>query len=137
MNPLASENDKDIEWLKATSMLTKANQLISEHIRGGFTLGSSSSPQGEKVINQVSTWVSIYPNAVVTSPEKTVLATVGDLLEQGFPKSVGIKGIYLTPINRAGGVVGHEKYTHRPTATSTRSRLRSIRTWVPLTSIRE
>ena len=46
------------------------------------------------------------------APEKKVLATIGDLLEQGFPKSVGIKGIYMTPINRAGGVKrGHKEYT--------------------------
>ena len=111
MNPLASENDKYIEWLKEESMLTKAKKLISEHIRVGFTLGSSSSPQSEAVIDQVSTWLSIYPDAVVTSPGKRVLATLGDFLEQGFPKNVGIKGIYMTPINRAGGVRGRQEYT--------------------------
>ena len=83
MNPLASDDPEYInwlkeyiDWLKEESMLTKAKNLISdaksitERIQVGFTLGSSSSPQGEAVIDQVSTWVSIYPNAVVPSPGK-------------------------------------------------------------------
>ncbi len=110
MNPLARDN-YDIDWLKDNSMLTQAKKLIREYIRGDITLGSSSSPKGEEVIDQVSTWLSIYPNAVVTSPGKRVLATLGDFLEHGFPKSVGIKGIYLTPINLAGGVEGPRNYT--------------------------
>lgn len=116
MNELENVKPEYIAWLKSESMLTKAKLLIQEVFKDHFILGSSSNPR-EDVIDKVSTWVSIYPNAVVTKDGASVLATLFELLKEPFPNNekfpycLGIKGIYLSPINRSGGVKEHLKYS--------------------------
>lgn len=78
-----------------------------------FILGSRSSPQTDRAIELASTWVSIYPAAIIPEPGKKVLETLYGLVEprpefngQSVLKKIGIQGVYMTPIFGSGGIKG-------------------------------
>lgn len=71
-------------------------------------LGASSKPQTEEALKKASAWLSIYPNALIPRTEDPkddpALVMLRELVELGFLQGWGIEGIYITPINKSGGI---------------------------------
>lgn len=107
MNFLNAPDPDDVAWLKQESILYRADSLVRD-IPTNLALGSSSSPASDEARGRASTWVSLYPPAVITGTGETVLSTIRQMIDQGSLGELGIHAIYTTPLNRSGGVRGRE-----------------------------
>lgn len=107
MNFMHAPKPHYIHWLKQQSMLHRVDKLVRA-IPTNLVLGSSSSPASEATLERTSTWVSLYPPAVMTRDGESVLSTIQQMVEQGVFTDLGIQAIYTTPLNHSGGIRGQE-----------------------------
>lgn len=102
-----------VEWLKEQSMLGQTNRLFEELLvdgRSTVKLGANSMPDSERSIRRASTWVSFYPDALITRKDEQVIHTLKEIIEAGYLQKIGIRAVFTTPITRSGSVAGKDEW---------------------------
>lgn len=91
-------------------MLAQAHTVFEGLLHNGRStvkLGAASLPASEQVIRRASTWVSFYPDALITRTNESVLHTLKAIVEHGCLQEMGIQAVFTTPLTRSGGVAGY------------------------------
>ena len=57
---------------------------------------------------RASVWFAAYPPSIITRPEESVLATLGDPALWQTLTAIGVKGVHTGPMKRSGGIRGRE-----------------------------
>jgi trehalose synthase len=97
----------DIRWLESRSMLRHADKL-AEEISGKSVQWRNAygRPRPRDFVNTASVWFTSYPRSVIASEDETVLQTLGSAHLLSSLREIGIEGIHMGPMKRAGGICG-------------------------------
>jgi len=107
LGPASALNAAYMRWLKKESMLESANKLALKY-SGQSRLWQNpfARPRPRAAVNMASVWYTAYPIAMITKPNTSILASLGDdALWQTFAE-IGITGLHTGPMKRAGGLNG-------------------------------
>jgi trehalose synthase len=104
-------SEHHVRWLEARSMLYRAEH-ICELVAGTHLQWrhAFADPRPGDFIRAASVWFTNYPKSIITAPRKSVLQTLADDGVLAAFRNIGIEGIHLGPMKRAGGISGR-KYT--------------------------
>jgi trehalose synthase len=88
-------------------MLRRADQL-AEAISGKSVQWRTAygRPRPRDFVNTASVWFTSYPRSVIASQDETVLETLGSAHLLSTLREIGIDGIHMGPMKRAGGIRG-------------------------------
>ncbi|WP_223508301.1 MULTISPECIES: maltose alpha-D-glucosyltransferase [unclassified Pseudomonas] len=96
-----------VEWLVSQSMLQAAKdraRLYSGQSRQWMHPYAEGRPRDASAA--ASVWLTVYPDAIITEEEGTVLQALGgERLWLGLSE-MGVQGIHTGPLKRAGGLSG-------------------------------
>lgn len=67
-----------------------------------------AAPQTRHAVRRASVWLLDYGGSVIPRPNKSVVATWGDAALWNALQDIGIDLLHTGPINRSGGVEGHD-----------------------------
>lgn len=101
-----------VEWLRNQSMLGDAKTLARQ-LSGQASMWQNpyAHPNPRAAVEKASVWFTAYPLSLMTRPQQTFLATLGDAELWTAFQRIGIKGIHIGPVKVAGGVTG---WDHTP-----------------------
>jgi trehalose synthase len=88
-------------------MLHRADQL-AEAISGKSVQWRNAygRPRPGDFVSAASVWFTNYPRSLIASPHDSVLQTLGDPLLLSSLREIGIEGMHMGPMKRAGGIWG-------------------------------
>ncbi|MDQ7824090.1 MAG: maltose alpha-D-glucosyltransferase [Candidatus Eremiobacteraeota bacterium] len=97
------------KWLEERSMLKQA-EMLSRQSAGSGKLWQHpyALPQPRKASKCASVWFTAYPAATITSPGKSIIATLGDEELWKTFSEIGIRAMHTGPMKRSGGIRGRE-----------------------------
>jgi maltose alpha-D-glucosyltransferase/alpha-amylase len=100
-----------IQWLKSHSMLYQAEHL-SDLVAGKPLQWRHAygHPRPQEFVRTASVWFTNYPKATITHADKSVLQILGSKELLSAFHEIGIEGVHMGPMKRAGGITGR-KYT--------------------------
>ena len=98
-----------IQWLIEHSMLHSAEVLGRAYSgQGRMWLHPYAETQPRAASARASVWFAAYPPSIITRPEESVLATLGDPALWQALTAIGVKGVHTGPMKRSGGITGQE-----------------------------
>jgi trehalose synthase len=98
-----------IQWLIEHSMLRSAEVLGRAYSgQGRMWLHPYAETQPRAASARASVWFAAYPPSIITQPEESVLATLGDPALWQALTAIGVKGVHTGPMKRSGGITGQE-----------------------------
>src|SRR6266508_2648459 len=101
--------DSDIRWLVERSMLHQAEVTARRYSgHGELWQHPYAIPQPRAASALASVWFTAYPPAQITRPGESVLQSLGDPEIWSIFRDLGIKGMHTGPMERSGGIRGHE-----------------------------
>jgi trehalose synthase len=103
----AQPSADDIQWLESRSMLRRADK-VSEEISGKSVQWRNAygRPRPRDFVRTASVWFTNYPRSLITSQNETVLETLASASLLSALREIGIDGIHMGPMKRAGGICG-------------------------------
>ena len=106
---MTASDPNDIDWLVEHSMLHGASEIARRYAGKGLLW---RRPYGETqpraAASLASVWFTAYPAAVVTRAGESVLHTLGDPQLWEALAAIGVAGVHMGPMKRAGGLNGRE-----------------------------
>ena len=98
-----------VNWLIEHSMLRSAETLGRAYAgQGRMWLHPYAETQPRAASARASVWFAAYPPSIITRPEESVLATLGDPSLWQVLTEIGVKGVHTGPMKRSGGITGRE-----------------------------
>jgi trehalose synthase len=98
-----------VQWLIEHSMLQSAEALGRAYSgQGHMWLYPYAETQPRAASARASVWFAAYPPSIITRPEESVLATLGDPGLWQALTAIGVKGVHTGPMKRSGGLTGRE-----------------------------
>jgi trehalose synthase len=103
-------NPEYVAWLVGQSMLADAEEL-GRQLSGTPAMWRNpyARPDPRRAVSSASVWFTAYPISLITPPEKSFLAAVGDDRLWDAFQQIGIDGIHTGPVKKAGGITGWEE----------------------------
>ena len=103
------DNPAYVSWLLTQSMLSDANEISRQFSgQGSMWQNPFANPDPRAAVTAASVWFTAYPLSLITRPEESFLAAMGDEeMWQAF-EQIGIEGVHTGPVKRAGGISGWE-----------------------------
>ncbi len=103
------ESRSYVDWLKENSMLEQAKQIVANSREASMPWKLPYADlQSDQVVSKQSVWFTLYPASVIAKKGESVFEAIGnEKLWQVFSE-IGINGIHVGPIERAGGVKGRK-----------------------------
>jgi trehalose synthase len=107
-DPTRSQSDY-VRWLEQQSMLYQAG-ILAEQISGSNAQWQHpyALPETQSLLD-ATVWFTAYPNATLTNPGDSILATLGKKNLWNTFQAIGIQAMHLGPISLAGGITGCER----------------------------
>ena len=109
--PFAADgrNRAYVEWLEEMSMLGDAN-TVARQLSGqaGMWLNPYAYPNPRAAVDRASVWFTAYPLSLITAPGQSYLAALGDEGLWSAFERIGVEGVHIGPVKRAGGISGWE-----------------------------
>ena len=109
--PFAADgrNRAYVEWLEDMSMLGDAN-TVARQLSGqaGMWLNPYAYPNPRAAVDRASVWFTAYPLSLITAPGQSYLAALGDEGLWSAFEQIGVEGVHIGPVKRAGGISGWE-----------------------------
>lgn len=96
-----------VEWLVSQSMLQAAKdraRLYSGQSRQWMHPYAEGRPRDASAA--ASVWLTVYPDAIITEEEGTILQALGDERLWLGLSEMGVQGIHTGPLKRSGGLSG-------------------------------
>jgi trehalose synthase len=98
-----------VQWLIDRSMLHGAETLSRAYSgQGRMWIHPYAETQPRAASARAAVWFAAYPPSIITRPEDSVLATLGDPALWQALTAVGIKGVHTGPMKQSGGITGQE-----------------------------
>lgn len=110
---MAMRDEEQVNWLVEQSMLHTAKQrarLYAGQPRLWQHPYALARPRSVTAV--ASVWIAVYPAAIITTPEGSVLQALGDERLWAALSELGVQGIHTGPMRRSGGLHGR---TYTPT----------------------
>lgn len=110
---MAMRDEEQVNWLVEQSMLHTAKQrarLYAGQPRLWQHPYALARPRSVTAV--ASVWIAVYPAAIITTPEGSVLQALGDERLWAALSELGVQGIHTGPMRRSGGLQGR---TYTPT----------------------
>jgi trehalose synthase len=103
------EDEGYVNWLQEKSMLANASEIAGQFSGiGGVWQSPFANPNPAAATRKSSVWFTAYPISMITKPDHSFLATLGDeTLWRAF-EAIGINAVHTGPLKRAGGLFGRE-----------------------------
>jgi trehalose synthase len=103
------EDEGYVNWLQEKSMLANASEIAGQFSGiGGVWQSPFANPNPAAATRKSSVWFTAYPISMITKPDHSFLATLGDeTLWRAF-EAIGIHAVHTGPLKRAGGLFGRE-----------------------------
>ncbi len=109
--PFAADgrNRAYVEWLEDMSMLGDANS-VARQLSGqaGMWLNPYAYPNPRAAVDRASVWFTAYPLSLISAPGQSYLAALGDEGLWAAFEQIGVEGVHIGPVKRAGGISGWE-----------------------------
>jgi trehalose synthase len=105
----AIDDEGYVNWLQRKSMLANANEIAGQFSGiGGARQSPFAIPDPAAAASRSSVWFTAYPLSMITKPDHSFLATLGDEpLWRAF-EAIGVTAVHTGPLKRAGGLFGRE-----------------------------
>ena len=102
-------NSAYVNWLEEQSMLHDATELAKQLTAQSIMWANPfAAPDPRAAVDKASVWYTAYPLSLMTKPDASFLAALGDEdLWRAFRK-IGIDAIHTGPVKMAGGIKGWE-----------------------------
>jgi trehalose synthase len=98
-----------IDWLVQHSMLKQVKKILPKYSGNGeYWQRPYAIPRPHDATSLASVWFTSYPPSIITRPEESVLARMGDETLWRIFAEIGIQGIHTGPMKQAGGIYGQE-----------------------------
>ena len=103
------ENVEYLRWLESHSMLAQAEKaVVALKNQGESWRQPYAEPRPEKVVQETSTWILMYPGSVIARPGQSIIAAWAEPELWDALHELGIDLLHTGPIQRAGGLRGHD-----------------------------
>lgn len=100
-------NPDYVAWLREQSMLDDARRLASQFSgQGSMWQNPYANPDPRRAIETASVWFTAYPISLITPPDASFLATLGDHDLWRTFQQIGIDGMHTGPVKVSGGING-------------------------------
>ncbi len=104
---MADTETDDVEWLVERSMLHIARLRARKYSgQGRMWQRPFAEARPRAAAGIASVWMTTYPPSLITGPDQSVLASLGQQDLWRALSSIGVQGIHTGPIKRAGGLRG-------------------------------
>jgi trehalose synthase len=103
------EDEGYVNGLQEKSMLANASEIAGQFSGiGGVWQSPFANPNPAAATRKSPVWFTAYPISMITKPDHSFLATLGDeTLWRAF-EAIGINAVHTGPLKRAGGLFGRE-----------------------------
>ena len=102
-------NGAYVNWLEEQSMLRDATELAKQ-LTGQSSMWANpfAAPDPRAAVDKASVWYTAYPLSLMTRPDASFLAALGDEELWRTFRRIGIDAIHTGPVKMAGGIHGWE-----------------------------
>jgi trehalose synthase len=103
----AAEEQAYVKWLVNESMLGDASSAAGQSASlGGMWQNPYGRSDPHRAVERASVWFTAYPASMITRPESSFLAALGDPELWAALSAIGITAVHTGPVKRAGGISG-------------------------------
>ena len=107
----SSTQDLERAWLEQNSLLYGANKM-AENLEGKKSQWQHpyGYPRPYEAMEKASNWLVVYPYSLIFPSQNSFFSYLGEEKLLSLLQSIGMEGIYLTPIRLSGEVRGNQVY---------------------------